>query len=59
MAPFVPRKVSKILFSEAVLEADAGVAGALLEVKYLLRRRDMLDGSPEVQKSMGLACCDS
>lgn len=39
----VPRKVSKILFSDAVLEVDAGAAGALLEVKYLLRRRDMLE----------------
>lgn len=44
--PNVPRYKSKILFSEATLEAETeGAEGALLEVKYLLRRRDMLDSS--------------
>lgn len=44
--PNVPRYESKILFSEATLEVETGGAeGALLEVKYLLRRRDMLDSS--------------
>lgn len=40
----LPRYLSKIeLSSDVELELDAGAAGALLDVKYLFRRRDMLE----------------